>query len=288
MSSPEGGPVSRKKVPRLAAGRARALGVPTRGTTNPNRLRRVDRWIVGNPAVTRLLRLTPDPMVVDLGFGASPVTTVELATRLRQVRSDIRVYGLEIDPDRVTAGKLVADPPSLEFRQGGFELGGLAAGVAGSPGPVLVRALNVLRQYTEPEAWKAWDELCSRLGPDGVLVEGTCDEIGRRCCWVTLDRDGPRTLTLACLPSDLHQPSDLAQRLPKTLIHRNVAGERVHELLRAFDRCWANSAPFAAFGPRARWAEAARLLAASGWPVRDRRNRWRLGELTVDWATVAP
>ena len=66
--------------------------------------------------------------------------------------------------------------------------------------PVLVRALNVLRQYTEPEAWKAWDELCSRLAPDGLLVEGTCDEIGRRCCWVTLDRGGPRTLTLACLP----------------------------------------------------------------------------------------
>ena len=33
----------RKRAPRLAAGRARALGVPTRGTTNPNRLRRVDR-----------------------------------------------------------------------------------------------------------------------------------------------------------------------------------------------------------------------------------------------------
>jgi len=36
-----------RRPPRLAAGRARALGLPTRGTTAPNRLRRVDRWITG-------------------------------------------------------------------------------------------------------------------------------------------------------------------------------------------------------------------------------------------------
>src|SRR3712207_8160997 len=35
-----------RKAPRLAAGRARALGLPTRGTTNANRLRRVDRWLL--------------------------------------------------------------------------------------------------------------------------------------------------------------------------------------------------------------------------------------------------
>jgi len=25
-----------------------------------------------------------------------------------------------------------------------------------------------------------------------------------------------------------------------------------------------------------------------GWPVRDNQSRWRLGEITVDWAAVAP
>ncbi|CAM06142.1 hypothetical protein A8924_7341 [Saccharopolyspora erythraea NRRL 2338] len=278
----------RKKAPRLAAGRARALGVPTRGTTNPNRLRRIDRWMAGTPWVARTLREAADPLVVDLGFGSSPVTTVELASRLRPLRADTRVFGLEIDPERVAAGKLVADPPALEFRRGGFELAGLAAGVAGSDGPALVRALNVLRQYTEAEAWKAWDELRSRLAPGGLLVEGTCDEIGRRCCWVTLDRDGPLTFTLACLPSDLDRPSDLAERLPKTLIHRNVPGERVHALLSELDACWAKASPHAPFGPRARWAEAVAMLAGLGWPVLDRRRRWRLGELTVPWSAVAP
>ena len=204
------------------------------------------------------------------------------------MRPDARVFGLEIAPERVAAGKAVAQPPSLEFRQGGFELAGLAAGVAGARGPVLVRALNVLRQYTEAEAWNAWDELRSRLGPGGLLVEGTCDEVGRRCCWVALDHDGPRTLTLSCLPADIDRPSDLAERLPKTLIHRNVPGQRVHELLRDFDVCWARAAPFAPFGPRARWAESVKLLAGRGWPVRDRRRRWRLGEVTVGWSAVAP
>ncbi|MBB5066913.1 hypothetical protein BJ969_000001, partial [Saccharopolyspora gloriosae] len=53
----------RKRAPRLAAGRARALGVPTRGTTNPNRLRRVDRWIAGTPWVARSLSSAADPLV---------------------------------------------------------------------------------------------------------------------------------------------------------------------------------------------------------------------------------
>ncbi|SES24365.1 hypothetical protein SAMN04487818_10929 [Actinokineospora terrae] len=267
------------KAPRLAAGRARALGVPTRGTTNPNRLRRVDRWLLGTAAVRSVLD-SPDPLVVDLGYGATPVTTIEMAARLRAVRPDVRVLGLEIDPERVAAGKAVAEPPGLDFRRGGFELAGAR--------PVLLRAFNVLRQYAEEESARSWETMLSRLAPGGLLVEGTCDEIGRRCAWVLLDADGPRTFTLACLPSDLDRPSDLAERLPKALIHRNVPGEPVFDLLRALDACWATAAPFAPFGPRARWVEAVRLLAAEGWPVLDTRRRWRLGEVTLSWSAVAP
>src|SRR3954468_13666082 len=69
-----------RKAPRLAAGRARALGLPTRGTTNANRLRRVDRWLVATQ-VPRL-RDAARPLVVDLGYGASAVTTLELLDRL--------------------------------------------------------------------------------------------------------------------------------------------------------------------------------------------------------------
>ncbi|GAB3455247.1 methyltransferase domain-containing protein [Actinophytocola sediminis] len=264
------------------AGRARLnpVGSPTRGTTNPNRLRRVDRWLTGTPAVTAALLAADAPLAVDLGYGATPVTSVELAARLTTVRRDVRVLGLELDHDRVRAAKPAADPPRLDFAVGGFELPGER--------PVLVRAFNVLRQYAEEEVADAWATMRARLAPGGLLVEGTCDELGRRCCWVTLSAAGPRTFTIACLPADLDRPSDLAPRLPKALIHRNVPGERVHALFSELDSCWATAAPFATFGPRARWVETARLLAARDWPVRDGRRRWRLGELTVDWAAVRP
>ena len=43
------------------------------------------------------------PVVVDLGYGASPVTALELHDRLARVRSDVEVVGIEIDPERVRA-----------------------------------------------------------------------------------------------------------------------------------------------------------------------------------------
>jgi len=268
------------RTPRLAAGRARAMGLPTRGTTHPNRLRRVDRWLVGTRRARDALAGAADPLVVDLGYGSSPVTTLELASRLRAVRPDLRVLGLELDPERVAAALPAARPPSVEFRRGGFELAGTR--------PVLLRAFNVLRQYREEDAEAAWRTMLSRLAPGGLLVDGTCDEIGRRCCWITLSAEGPLTFSLSCLPSALTQPSDVAERLPKSLIHRNVAGERVHAMLSELDACWAAAAPLSPYGPRARWVEAVRLLAARGWPVHGDRRRWKLGELTLDWAAVAP
>ena len=69
----------------------RPVGVVTRGTTAARRLRRVDRWILATHH--RVLAAT-DPVVVDLGFGARPVTTVELAARLRKHVPAARVIGL--------------------------------------------------------------------------------------------------------------------------------------------------------------------------------------------------
>lgn len=256
---------------RYAAGRARALGLPTRGTTAPNRLRRVDRWLVGVHGAR--LRAAQHPLVVDLGYGASPVTTVELHARLAAVRPDVEVVGLEIDPERVAAATQ-AERPGLRFARGGFELAGLR--------PLMVRALNVLRQYDAAAAAQAWDRLLVGLAPGGLLVEGTCDEVGRRAAWVTLDPDGPRTLTLAAHLATLDRPSELAERLPKSLIHRNVPGQPVHALLATLDDAWNRAVPLAVYGPRARWAAA---LGQLDWPGADVR-RARLGELTVPWSTV--
>nr|WP_040511193.1 hypothetical protein [Gordonia soli] len=256
----------------------------TRGTTNINRLRRVDRWMVGDRGVVAALSGAHSsgshlsgarPLVVDLGYGARPDTTVEMAHRLRAVAPDVEVVGLEIDPARIV-------PPrdGVRFGLGGFELAGLT--------PHLVRAFNVLRQYDESEVADAWARMRAALAPGGLIVEGTCDEIGRRCCWVVLDADGPRTLTLSWAPEHTARPSDLAERLPKALIHRNVPGERIHGLLTLVDRCWDIAAGHATFGPRDRWRATLSLLADHGIDVSVPRRRSPDNVLTVDWSVVAP
>ncbi|OBF48616.1 hypothetical protein [Mycolicibacterium monacense] len=255
------------------------IGVLTRGTTGHNRLRRSDRWLVHSPRVRTALRSAADPLVVDLGYGALPITTLELASRLRSVRPDARVVGLEIHPERVAAARAAA-PSDVEFALGGFELAGLR--------PVLVRAFNVLRQYPVDAVAGAWEVMRGRLAPGGLIVDGTCDELGRRCAWVLLDAVGPVSFTLACDPFAIERPSDLAERLPKVLIHHNVPGQPIHRLLAAADRAWASVAGHGVFGPRIRWRAMLDLLAAEGFPVEPPRRRMRDGVLTVPWSTVAP
>ncbi len=256
---------------------ARPDGTITRGTTGINRLRRSDRWLLHCPAVRSALSSTP--LVVDLGYGATPVTTVELASRLRRIQPDLQVIGLEIDPARVAAAQ-PASTPAVGFRRGGFELAGLRPGV--------VRAFNVLRQYPEDAVAPAWARMQAALAPGGVIIEGTCDELGRRCAWVTLSQAGPQTLTLAWDPFDVTKPSELAARLPKVLIHRNVDGEAVHQLLGSLDQCWAATAPHAPFGPRVRWRQTVALLETNGVAVLNNRGRERDCLLTVPWSSVAP
>ncbi len=216
-----------------------------------------------------------DPLAIDLGYGALPITTLELAERLRAVRPDVRVVGLEIHPERV-----VAPRRGVTFALGGFELAGLR--------PVLVRAFNVLRQYPPEEVPGAWAMMRARLAPGGLIVDGTCDELGRRCAWVLLDAEGPVSLTLACDPFAIDRPSDLAERLPKVLIHHNVAGYAIHALLLAADRAWASAAGHGVFGPRIRWRAMLGLLRDEGYPVEPPRRRMRDGVLTVPWELVAP
>jgi hypothetical protein len=263
---------------RSGSGSMKPIGAVTRGTTAPNRLRRVDRWLTAT--AFPLLRGAPDQAVaVDLGYGAYPVTTVEFARRLWAVRPGLRVVGLEIDPARVRAA-LPFREPGLDFRLGGFELPVAAD-------PLVIRAFNVLRQYGEAEVCPSWARLTARLAPGGMLVEGTCSENGRVASWVALGRDGPRSLTFSARLRTLESPLVFAERLPKALIHRNVPGEPVHAFLADWDRAWRRAAPIGSFGARQRWIAAAETMAGL-YPLPVRRDRWRLGELTVPWPVVAP
>lgn len=236
----------------------------------------MDNWIAAH--LRHRVRLAAEPLVIDLGYGESPVTTVELHERLRRVREDVAVLGLEIDAARVLAARH-AERDGLRFVRGGFELAGQR--------PVVVRAANVLRQYPESAVEGAWAAMRRGLQPGGVIVEGTCDEHGRRGSWVLLDPAGPVSLTISCRLEEITRPSDVAERLVKALIHRNVPGEPIHRLLTDLDRAWDLHAPLAAFGPRQRW-QAMAATVARNWPVLDRPSRHRLGELTVAWDAVRP
>ncbi|MET9911279.1 class I SAM-dependent methyltransferase [Streptomyces sp. NPDC006476] len=256
---------------------SRPVGSVTRGTTNPNRLRRMDRWIAHTQGGE--LRRVGDPVAIDLGYGASPWTAVELLERLRAVAPGVRVVGVEIEPARVAGAKRY-ERDGLVFLHGGFEIP-----VSGRVS--LIRAANVLRQYDEDEVAGVWERLCGRLAPGGLVVEGTCDEVGRRHVWVALGVEGPRSVTFAAHLGSLERPSELAARLPKVLIHRNVPGQAVYAFLRDFDQAWATAAPLASYGARQRWIQAVRYLAAD-WPLVGGVGRWRQGEVTVAWEALAP
>lgn len=265
------------------------LGHPTRGTTGTNRLRRVDRAI----AASAPLRRTTAPLVIDLGFGASAVTALELAERLHRVRDDVEVLGLELDPDRVETARrelaLVREGSTrfahgtrVAFARGGFE-------VPAPRPPAVIRAMNVLRQYDEADVADAWRTVTAGLAPGGLFFEGTCDEIGRIASWIEIDRDGtPLRFTISLRLRGLDRPGVVAERLPKALIHRNVPGERIHDLLTALDRHWDHAAPLSTFGATQRFLAVIAALKGAGWPVLGGRSRWRLGELTVPWSAVAP
>ena len=255
---------------------AKTQGQITRGTTNPNRLRRIDRWV--NHHYGALIRSSHDPLLVDLGYGAYSVTTREWCDRVSDIRSDIEMVGIEIDPERVKQAQSDARQ-NLSFILGGFE-------IPTQRKPLIIRAFNVLRQYDESEVESAWHTMTHRLQPGGVLIEGTCDELGRIAVWVTLQSQepSPHTLTFACDPRHLEKPSQFAERLPKILIHHNVPGEPIHAFLQDWDRAWHSAAPFSVFGAKQRWNQSVRLL-SSTWKIKSEPSK--LGSLSIEWGLVS-
>ncbi|MBP3089342.1 class I SAM-dependent methyltransferase [Corynebacterium sp. sy017] len=253
----------------------RPVGVITRGTTAINRLRRCDRWAAHNPTIRYALTHTDSALALDVGYGASYHTTVEWARWLRTIRQDVRVIGLEIDPNRIQEPRY-----GVSFELGGFELAGYR--------PTLVRAFNVLRQYDVADVEQSWRMVCERLAPGGLFIEGTCDELGRRSTWILLDKTGPQSLTLAWDPHDMDKPSDIAERLPKILIQRNVVGEKIYDLLQLCDQAWQHCAPWSIYGPRVRWHKTRELLRQQGLEFTPIRRRVRDNQITFSWSQVCP
>ena len=246
----------------------RPLGQVTRGKTAPNRLRKTDTFLA--VAYPELVRRMPG-LYIDLGYGAYPITSVETLRRLRELNPQLRVLGVEIDPQRVAdAQPYVAE--GLAFRLGGFNLP-LASGETAS----VIRAFNVLRQYEEPEVEKALAALGASLTPGGLILEGTSDPLGRLLtfnlfCQQALGKLERVALVLAPTLHAGFLPRQFQAVLPKNFIHHAEPGGPIDRFFAAWHAAWqqARSAVGAA-GPRAVFYRAAvRLASHYGYAV-DRR-----------------
>lgn len=113
-------------------------------------------------------------LVVDVGYGADAITTLETFHRLRARNAEVRIIGVEIERERVNNALPFAQPGRIDFRLGGFDL---PLGADERPG--LIRAMNVLRQYPEAEYDGARNLLTGALAAHGVLLEGTSSPSGR-------------------------------------------------------------------------------------------------------------
>ena len=273
-------PHSRAILPKI--GSKRPAGQATRGKTAPNRLRRVDSFVLMYDAA--LLRRAEhdfaDAFFVDLGYGAEPVTTLESAQRFRQVNSHLPVLGVEIDRERVNAALPFADKIT-NFRLGGFNLP-LQRKPTGALETVrLIRAFNVLRQYDEGAVADAYARLGYYLLPGGLLIEGTSDPTGR--IWVAnlLRKPSqsraetplqPEALVFSSNFRDGVDPLLFQTRLPKNYIHRVVPGEFIYDFFQAWKQAVLETMPFQVWGPRQWFMASAHGLAARGYAVNLRRK----------------
>ncbi len=263
-------------TPHQARAHARPQGRVTWGKTGRNRLRGSDHFLVQyDPGLlTRRRGEFRQALCVDLGYGAEPHTTLEWARRLRDRSADLPILGVEIEPERVARALDHADA-NTSFRLGGFNLP-----LIDGEHVRLVRAFNVLRQYTEAEVRPAWDLLAGQLLPGGLLLDGTSCPLGRTWSACVVRRpevgEAPWELEALVLGVNLRtgfDPDLVQARLPKAFIHRNVPGEPVHAFLAAWQRAAEETKPLSVWGARQWFAAAAAHLAGQGYDV-VLRPRW--------------
>lgn len=254
----------------------RPVGLPTRGKTALNRLRQVDVFV----ALAHIGALTgPAPLVVDLGFGAFPWTTLEMRARWTATNPTLRVIGLEIDAQRVLAAQPYAEPPQVRFAPGGFNV----ADALGGERARLIRCFNVLRQYEESAVPDALAAMGEALEPDGLLVEGTSTPSGRLVAFDVYRRTR-RGLVHEALVFGTNfraqvTPGHFQAILPKRLIHR-MRDSGPSSFFEAWRRAFVMARGSGVRGLRAEWMAAAQALAAL-YPVDARQRIVRRGYLAV-------
>jgi hypothetical protein len=279
-----------KATPHPLAPPRRPQGQATRGKTASNRLRRVDLFLLKYDA--SLLRRSDGAFerayFVDLGYGATPTTTLESFARLRTINPTLPVLGIEIDPERVAVAQPFREP-GLDFRLGGFNLP-LGKWPDNVPESVrAVRAFNVLRQYEEDAVKPAYARIAEGVLPGGLLIEGTSNPPGQ--LWVAnvmrrsnAPSSAPEAWRREALVFSTNfrtgfDPAAFQPVLPKDLIHRVLSGEPIFDFFAAWKQAAAMSAHHRVWGARAWFVAAAQQLAHSGYAINLRPHWLRKGFL---------
>ena len=279
------------------------IGLPTRGKTASNRLRRVDNFILlYEPSLlTRTDGLFADSFFIDLGYGFDPRTTLESAARFRRVNPNLPILGVEIEQERVDAANPYADEIT-HFRLGGFNLPlqpsafdkneTKGAGQAGER-VRLIRAFNVLRQYEEKDFAPAYERLAEYVLPGGLMIEGTSTPFGQ--IWAanvvrkTLESDSslsgsPWKFEALVFSTNFRMGFDITDFqavLPKNYIHHVVQGDEVYDFFEAWKRSAAETSFAKVFGLRQWFAASVENLAAKGYKI-DLHRKW-LGKGWLIW-----
>lgn len=218
-----------------------AVGTETRGKTTQNRLRRVDNFVT---MYCYDLIMNNQHLYVDLGYGHTPLTTLESARCFRRFNPQLTILGVEIDNKRVRDAQRFSNNLT-EFRQGGFNLPLKMNSITGQKETVnLIRAFNVLRQYDlESDCRDSHIIMCNSLNINGILIEGTSDPLGR--IWVAniIRKQMDQSIMIEALVfstnfRDGFNISSFQQVLPKNFIHRMTGS---NEMIYNFFENWKRS-----------------------------------------------
>ena len=238
-------------------------GLVTRGKTARNRLRQVDNFLLlYEPG---LIARRADTLFVDLGYGAEAYTTLETALRFRRLNPDLKILGVEIEPERVAAALPFADERTF-FRLGGFNLP-----LAPSETVRAIRAFNVLRQYNEADVLPAWEQLARYVQPGGLMIEGTSNPTGAIWAANLLRRveTGWRKEALVFF-TNFHlgfDPLEFQTILPKNYIHHITPGQPIFDFFNAWKTAVAETSPLQTWGLRQWFSGAAEALSHRGYHI---------------------
>ena len=200
-----------------------------RGRTRKGRIELLDRLFEAN-----FFELPEQGHAVDLGYGDSPVTTLDWATALSSGAHRFKVIGVETDASRVRRAVKEFEADGIYFYQGGFDLG-----LLGLESIAVIRCMNVLRGYPLESVKSAQIAMLKSLVPGGLLLEGSTDTEGHLLT-AHLWRRSEQSATYEGLlmATDFRRgfsPRMFRDVLPRDLRRHVKPGEPVFEFLEHFE-----------------------------------------------------